>query len=102
MYAVRYHRFGGLDELEHEEAPTPRPGPGEVLVKVAACGVNRVDILSREGKTPFKTPFPHVSGSDVAGTVVEVGDGVESVVSGSRVVILPNLSCGTCPMCRVG
>ncbi len=102
MRAVRYHRFGSLDELVHEEAPTPTPGPGEVLVKVEACGVNRVDILSREGLTPFKTPLPHISGSDVAGTVAAVGAGVEGTARDSRVVILPTLSCGVCAMCRVG
>ena len=102
MHAVRYHRFGGLDELRYEEAPTPRPAPGEVLVRVGACGVNRVDILSREGQTPYKTPFPHISGSDVAGVVAELGEGVEGLEPGRRVAILPNLSCGYCPMCRVG
>lgn len=102
MYAVRYHKFGGLGELVYEDAPTPRPGPGQVLVEVEACGVNRVDILSREGQTPFKTPVPHVSGSDVAGTVAALGEGVEGLAVGGRVVVLPNLSCGTCEMCRQG
>jgi NADPH:quinone reductase-like Zn-dependent oxidoreductase len=100
--AVRYHAFGGLDQLRLEDAPTPRPGPGEVLVRVGACGVNQVDILSRQGRTPFRTPFPHVPGCDVAGTVAEVGEGVESVEPGARVVILPNLSCGRCSMCDGG
>jgi NADPH:quinone reductase-like Zn-dependent oxidoreductase len=102
MHAIRYHRFGGLGELVYEEAPTPRPGPGQVLVKVEACGVNRVDILSREGRTPYQTPVPHVSGSDVAGSVAAVGEGVAGIAGGSRVVVLPNLSCGACEMCRQG
>ncbi len=102
MKAVRYHEFGGVDRLRFEDAPIPRPGPGAVLVRVAACGVNRVDILSREGQTPFKTPFPHVSGSDVAGTVVDVGEGVDAATRGARVVIVPNLSCGACAMCDRG
>lgn len=102
MYAVRYHRFGGLQELRYEEVPRPRPGPGEVAIRVGACGVNRVDILSREGLTPFKTPVPHISGSDVAGEVVELGQGVEGVAPGTRVVVLPTLSCGACEMCRAG
>lgn len=102
MHAVRYHRFGELDELRYEEVPTPRPGPGEVSIRVEACGVNRVDILSRKGLTPFKTPFPHISGSDVAGHVAEVGPGVEGIVPGARVVVLPTLSCGTCDLCRAG
>lgn len=102
MRAVRYHRFGGLDALVDEAAPAPRPGPGEVLVQVEACGVNRVDILSREGRTPFKTPFPHVSGSDVAGTIAALGDGVGGLAPGARVVVLPTLHCGTCAMCLGG
>jgi NADPH:quinone reductase-like Zn-dependent oxidoreductase len=102
MYAVRYHRFGGLEELHYDEVPTPRPGPGEVAIRVGACGVNRVDILSREGLTPFKTPVPHISGSDVAGQVSDLGPGVEGVEPGARVVVLPTLSCGVCDMCRAG
>ncbi len=102
MHAIRYHRFGGLEELRYEEAPTPRPGPGEVAVRVGACGVNRVDILSREGLTPFKTPVPHISGSDVAGHVSEVGPDVTGIEQGAKVVVLPTLSCGVCAMCRAG
>lgn len=102
MQAVRYHAFGGVDRLQLDEVPVPRPGAGEVLVRVAACGVNQVDVLSREGKTPFKTPLPHISGSDVAGTVAAVGEGVESPAPGARVIVLPNLSCGRCPMCTQG
>lgn len=102
MYAVRYHRFGSRAELRSEEVPTPRPGPGEVLVKVGACGINQVDILSRTGQTPFKTPLPHISGSDVAGEVTELGEGVTGLTPGRRVVVLPNLSCGDCGMCLTG
>ena len=102
MHAVRYHQFGGVEELRYEEVPTPRPGPGEVAVRVGACGVNQVDILSRQGLTPFKTPVPHVSGSDVAGEVSELGPGVAGIERGAKVVILPTLSCGACEMCRRG
>lgn len=102
MYAVRYHQFGGIEELRYEEVPTPRPGPGEVAVRVGACGVNQVDLLSRLGLTPFKTPVPHVSGSDVAGEVSELGPGVGGIERGTRVVVLPTLSCGACEMCRRG
>jgi NADPH:quinone reductase-like Zn-dependent oxidoreductase len=102
MRAVRYHRFGGVEELRYEDAPTPRPETGQVLVEVHACGVNQVDILSRQGLTPFKTPFPHVSGSDVAGRIAEVGAGVTGLETGEAVVVVPTLSCGACHMCRVG
>lgn len=102
MQAVRYHRFGGVEELRYEEAPTPRPGPGEVLLRVGACGVNRVDILSREGLTPFKTPLPHICGCDVAGEVAAIAADVTQVEPGARVVVVPALSCGVCEMCRIG
>ncbi|HEY8451199.1 MAG: zinc-binding dehydrogenase [Micromonosporaceae bacterium] len=102
MRAVRFHEYGSVDVLRLDEIPVPEPGPGEVLLKVAACGVNRVDILSREGVTPRKVPLPHTSGSEAAGTVAAVGPGVDGVEVGTRVVVNPTLSCGRCTPCREG
>jgi NADPH:quinone reductase-like Zn-dependent oxidoreductase len=79
----------------------PKPAPGQALVRVAACGVNRVDILSREGQTPAPIVMPHTSGSEVTGEVVAVGDGVDLPV-GMRVLVNPVISCGRCEFCRAG
>ncbi|TQN43058.1 2-desacetyl-2-hydroxyethyl bacteriochlorophyllide A dehydrogenase [Blastococcus colisei] len=101
MRAVRFHRHGGPEVLQVEELPVPEPAAGQVLVKVAACGVNRVDILSREGQTPAPIVMPHVSGTEVTGEVAAVGAGVD-LPMGMRVLVNPTISCGRCEFCRAG
>jgi NADPH2:quinone reductase len=76
-------RHGGRDVLAVEERTAAAPGPDDVLVEVAAAGVNFVDVYQREGVYPVPTPF--VSGSEGAGTVVEVGSDVTLVAPGDRV-----------------
>ncbi len=66
---------------------------GRLIIRVAATGVNRMDILVRNGYPGLKTPLPHICGADIAGTVEETGE---------RVVVYPLLSCGTCSACRAG
>lgn len=102
MLAVRFHAYGGVEQLRLDEIPTPVPGPGVALVRVRACGVNRVDILSRAGETPNKVPLPHTSGSEVAGELAALGPGVTGWKPGDRVLVNPVISCGRCPFCRHG
>ncbi len=93
MKAVRYDHAGGSDVLEYCAVPDPSPGRVDVLVRVEACALNRLDVVQREGW--YQMPgfrYPHVPGMDVAGTVVEVGADVTSVAVGDRVVIDPSLS----------
>lgn len=101
MRAVRFSEHGGTEKLRVDEVPTPEPEFGQALLKVAACGVNRVDLLSREGETPAPIAMPHTSGSEVSGEVLAVGDGVR-FSPGDRVLVNPVLSCGTCEFCRAG
>jgi NADPH:quinone reductase-like Zn-dependent oxidoreductase len=88
MKAVRYHRYGGSDVLQYEEAPRPVPGPGQVLVKVAATSFNPVDAGIRGGylSEVYDISFPHIPGVDVAGTIAELGDGVDGWNVGNAVV----------------
>ncbi|MGY6653565.1 NADP-dependent oxidoreductase [Amycolatopsis sp. TRM77291] len=88
MKAVRYHRYGGSEVLIHEEAERPTPAEGQVLVKVAATSFNPVDIGIRAGglREVFPLTFPHVPGIEVAGTVAELGPGVDSHQVGDAVV----------------
>lgn len=103
MRAVRLREVDGRVGLVLDaDAPRPRPGAGEVLVAVRACGLNQVDLLSRDGQTPQPIPLPHVSGTEVAGDLVETGPGVTGWKPGDRVVIDPILHCGRCPSCTVG
>ncbi len=79
---------GDPDVLEVREAPDPTPGPGEVLVRVEAAGVNFADILARQGLYPDAPDLPAVVGYEVAGTVGAVGAGVTSVAEGEPVLAL--------------
>ncbi len=76
-------RHGGIDVLVVEDRDAAEPGPGEVLVEVAAAGVNFIDVYQREGVYPTSPPF--VAGNEGAGTVLAVGPGVEGVRKGDRV-----------------
>lgn len=84
MQAVQATRAGGPEVLEVVERDLPRPGAGELLVEVAATGVNFVDVYRRNGT--YDVPFPHVPGTELAGRVTAVGDGVEGFAVGDRVV----------------
>jgi NADPH2:quinone reductase len=81
--AVIVPQTGGVDVLTVEDRPRPTPGPGEVVVEVAASGVNFIDVYRREGRYPM--PLPFVLGSECAGAVVAVGEGVEDFGEGDVV-----------------
>ena len=83
MKAVRVHAYGGPEVLQREEIDVPRPGPGEAIVKIAASGVNYLDVQHRTGL--LKTPTPFVIGSEGAGVVADVGPGVTEVKVNDRV-----------------
>lgn len=83
-----------------EELRDPEPGSGEVLVGVAACGVCHTDLHVHQGSVPF--PLPAVLGHEVSGTVLALGDGVDDLTVGQRVVGAFIMPCGSCAMCRAG
>ncbi len=83
MRAIRVHETGGPEALRAEELPTPEPGPGEALVAVAAAGINFIDIYQRSGL--YALPLPFTAGSEAAGTVEAVGEGVSEVAVGDAV-----------------
>lgn len=89
MRAVVCSVFGPIDLLSIEERPDPEPGPGNVVVAVRAAGVNFVDGLFVQGRYQIKPELPFVPGGEVAGEVVGVGDGVEDVAVGDRVLAMP-------------
>jgi S-(hydroxymethyl)glutathione dehydrogenase/alcohol dehydrogenase len=85
------------ESLRLEEIPVPRPRRGEVLVRVRACGVCHTDLHVIKGEVAF--PTPAVLGHEISGTVVELGEGVDHLEAGSRVVGTFIMPCGTCPAC---
>lgn len=85
MKAVRYHETGEADVLRWEEAPAPKVGPNDVLIKVEAAGVNYADVMRRSGRYHFKTEFPALLGTEAAGTVIRVGGEVREFGEGDRV-----------------
>ena len=85
MRVVVGERLGGPDVLRVTEREAPRPGPGEVVVEVAAAGVNYMDIYQREGVGNYRPEPPFVPGAEGAGTVAAVGEGVRGLAIGDRV-----------------
>jgi len=83
MKAIRVHAPGGPEALRYEEVDRPAPGPGQVLVKVEAAGVNFIDVYQRTGQ--YKVPVPFTLGQEAAGTVAAVGPGVAEPNVGDRV-----------------
>ena len=87
MKAIVVHEFGGPEVLKFEEIPTPRPAAGEVLVRIHAAGVNPYDTYMRNGAYAVKPPLPYTPGSDGAGVVEAIGEGVHKVKPGDRVYV---------------
>ena len=85
MKAIRVHQFGGPEVLKLEEVPDPQSGPGQVVVRVHAAGVNPVEAYIRTGTYAAKPNLPYTPGSDAGGVVVAVGPGVKRVKTGDRV-----------------
>lgn len=90
MRAVVLREHGGLDKLILEpDFPTPKPGPGEVVLRVRASSLNYHDVFTRRGMPGIKIPFPVIIGLDVAGEVAELGEGVTGWSVGDRVLVDP-------------
>jgi NADPH2:quinone reductase len=92
MKAIQVHRFGGPEVLEVHEISTPKPAPGQVLVHVRAIGVNPYDTYMRNGTYAVKPPLPYTPGSDAAGVVDAVGEGVKKAKAGDRVYTARTIS----------
>ena len=102
MKAILLNRHGDLNDVAYGDVPTPRPGPGEVLLEVKAAALNRLDLWITEGWRGLKLAFPHIMGCDGSGVVVEIGLDVVGFAPGDRVAVNPTRSCGMCEYCLVG
>ena len=83
------------------DVPEPEIGPGDVLVRVGACGICGTDLHIADGEFP-PTPYPIIPGHEFAGEIVAVGSEVQSLREGTRVAVDPSLFCGHCHFCRRG
>ncbi|HWM04570.1 MAG TPA: alcohol dehydrogenase catalytic domain-containing protein, partial [Actinophytocola sp.] len=88
MHAITISEPGGPDVLAWTEQPDPRPGPGEVVLDVAATAVNRADLLQRKGQYPPPPGVSEVPGLECSGTVAELGEGVTELSVGAEVCAL--------------
>lgn len=89
MKAAAFRRFGGPEVLEYVDLPTPEPRPGNVVIKVRASGVNRLEHYLREGSVLTDIKLPHVLGSDAAGEIAAAGAHVTTFKPGDRVIPMP-------------
>ena len=91
----------GQGDLRIENAPIPKCAPGSILIKVEACAICGTDMRIYK-KGDYRAQYPVITGHEIAGTVVEVAEGVESVKVGDRVCVAPGHGCGYCKMCLSG
>jgi len=90
MRAAIFSECGGPEVVSIRRIPVPEPGPEEVRIKVEAASMNHLDLWVRRG-LPVDTPMPHIGGADVSGVVDALGEGVQGVSRGTRVVVDPSL-----------
>lgn len=102
MKAAYFSQHGGPEVMDYGNRPDPEPKPGEALIRIKAAALNRVDKWIRDGWPGLKLSLPHILGSDGAGVVETVTEGVTRVKVGDRVVINTNIGCGTCANCLAG
>jgi NADPH:quinone reductase-like Zn-dependent oxidoreductase len=102
MKAVLFYNHGGPEVLQYADIETPTPGPGQVLVKLKAAALNRLDLWVRQGWPGIKLEYPHIPGADGAGEIVALGERVNGRQVGERVLINSNLGCGECDFCIAG
>src|SRR5947209_19920309 len=102
MKAIVFRQHGAPNVLKYEDAPEPALRANDVLVRVKACALNHLDLWVRRGLPNVAIPLPQIPGSDVAGEIAKVGDGVTTVRVGQKVVLAPGVTCGKCVACISG
>ncbi len=102
MKAIIFREHGGIDRFQYTDVPEPVLGDDDVLVEVKACSINHLDVWVRQGIPAYKTPLPHITGSDVAGIAAKIGQRVTQVKPGDRVIAAPGISCFACAPCFAG
>ncbi len=102
MKAVQLLAHGTPGQFRFGEVADPTPAADEVVVRVRACGVNRLDLWFEQGELPTPVALPRIGGSEVAGEILALGADVDQWRVGDRVAVQSNLFCGTCEFCLRG
>lgn len=107
MKAIVFSEQGSVEVLQYTDVSKPTLDANEVLVKVEACAVNYLDLHARRNRPEIEEKLrrgetPHILGSDIAGTVVEIGPAARGVAIGDRIVLAPCIPCGVCSDCQQG
>ena len=107
MKAIVFSEQGSTEVLQYTDVPKPTLDTNEALIKVEACAVNYLDIHARRNRPEIEAKLrrgdtPHILGSDIAGTIAEIGAAVRGVAVGDRVVLAPCIPCGICSDCHRG
>lgn len=102
MKAAVFWQHGGPEVVEIADVPRPEADAGQIIIAVRAAALNHLDLWARRGLPGLELPFPHIGGSDIAGVVQELGDGVAGPTPGTRVLVNPSLWCGRCDWCLQG
>lgn len=102
MKAIQLLSHGAPGQLRFGDVPDPVPAEGEVLIRVRACGLNRLDLWVEEGKLPIEVDLPRVPGGEISGEVLQTGPNVTGWKEGDRVSVQSNLFCGECEFCVRG
>jgi NADPH:quinone reductase-like Zn-dependent oxidoreductase len=102
MKGFGFATHGGLEQLAYVDVPEPVPGPDEVRIRVRAAAFNRLDRFTLEGIPGVPVVLPHILGSDGAGTVDRLGDGVRDLSVGTKVLLNPGMWDGSCAACLAG
>src|ERR1051326_2664647 len=102
MKDLQFNGHGSPGQFSLADLPPLQPGPDEVVVKVRACGLNRLDLWLEEGGLPIPVQLPRTPGAEIAGVVSKLGSDVDDWRVGDRVALQSNLFCGTCEFCLRG
>lgn len=102
MKAVQLMAYGAPGQMKYSDVPDPVPAANEVVVRVRACGLNRLDLWMEEGALPITIQLPRIPGSEIAGEVLATGSEASGWCPGDRVAVQSNLFCGRCEFCERG
>jgi 2-desacetyl-2-hydroxyethyl bacteriochlorophyllide A dehydrogenase len=102
LKALQLIAQGNPGKFELRDLPDPKPGPGEVVVQVEACGLNHIDLWTETAGLPVPIQLPRIPGGEVAGRIAELGPDVTNWKAGEAIAIQSNIFCGRCEFCQRG